>query len=198
MLKLTDDQLALAIKLDPATISLIVKKTTGPLYNLIFQMVRNREDAEDVLQETYIKMYNNLSGFRGESSLPTWLYRVATNAALEKLRKISPDRGIRDFQDEEFQEITINDRRALDEFNPERMMMNEEFKTVLNTYLQELPEKTRLVFVLRDQENLSLEEIVSITGDSDWSVKGRLKRARSFLREKLAGYLTEGEVNYEG
>ncbi|MBN8705518.1 MAG: sigma-70 family RNA polymerase sigma factor [Bacteroidetes bacterium] len=198
MLKLTDDQLALAIKLDPATISLIVKKTTGPLYNLIFQMVRNREDAEDVLQETYIKMYNNLSGFRGESSLPTWLYRVATNAALEKLRKISPDRGIRDFQDEEFQEITINDRRALDEFNPERMMMNEEFKTVLNTYLQELPEKTRLVFVLRDQENLTLEEIVMITGDSDWSVKGRLKRARSFLREKLAGYLTEGEVNYEG
>lgn len=198
MLKLTDDQLALAIKLDPATISLIVKKTSGPLYNLIFQMVRNREDAEDVLQETYIKMYNNLSGFRGESSLPTWLYRVATNAALEKLRKISPDRGIRDFQDEEFQEITIHDRRALDEFNPERMMMNEEFKTVLNTYLQELPEKTRLVFVLRDQENLSLEEIVSITGDSDWSVKGRLKRARSFLREKLAGYLTEGEVNYEG
>ncbi|MCA0444895.1 MAG: sigma-70 family RNA polymerase sigma factor [Bacteroidetes bacterium] len=198
MLKLTDDQLALAIKLDPATISLIVKKTTGPLYNLIFQMVRNREDAEDVLQETYIKMYNNLSGFRGESSLPTWLYRVATNAALEKLRKISPDRGIRDFQDEEFQEITINDRRALDEFNPERMMMNEEFKTVLNTYLQELPEKTRLVFVLRDQENLSLEEIVMITGDSDWSVKGRLKRARSFLREKLAGYLTEGKVNYEG
>jgi len=197
MLKLSGDQLALAMKLDPAVISLIVKKTTGPLYNLIFQMVRNREDAEDVLQETYIKMVNNLAGFRGDSSLTTWLYRIATNSALEKIRKSGAERGIQDFHDEEFQEITIHDRRALDEFNPEKMLMSEEFRTVLSAYLNELPEKTRLVFILRDQESLTIEEIAAITGDTDWSVKGRLKRARSFLREKLAGYLNEGRVDYE-
>ncbi|NUQ82535.1 MAG: sigma-70 family RNA polymerase sigma factor [Bacteroidetes bacterium] len=197
MLTLTSEQLEKAIRRDPETITLIVRKTSGPLYNIIYQLVKNREDAEDALQETYIRMMNNLAGFRGDSQITTWLYRIATNTALEKIRRNQSKNGHQDFNDEEFQEVTITNRHALDQFNPEDAMLSQEFRDVLNRYLQELPEKTRLVFILRDQENLSLEEVVAVTGDSEWSVKGRLKRARSFLREKLAAYMTEGAVRYD-
>jgi len=194
MLQLTPEQIEKAQRNDKDIIDLIVRKSGSQLYNVIYQLVKNREDAEDVLQETYIKMLRNLKNFRGDSSLGTWLYRIATNTALEKIRKNRPIKGMQDFQDEEFQEVTIQNTFALDEFNPEKSMMKDEFKSVLQTYLQELPEKTRMIFVMRDQDGLSLEEIVQITGDTEWSVKGRLKRARGFLREKLANYVTEGKL----
>lgn len=196
MLQLTPEQIEKAQRNDKDIIDLIVRKSGSQLYNVIYQLVKNREDAEDVLQETYIKMLRNLKNFRGESSLGTWLYRIATNTALEKIRKNRPIKGMQDFQDEEFQEVTIQNTFALDEYNPEKTMMKDEFKSVLQTYLQELPEKTRMIFVMRDQDGLSLEEIVQITGDTEWSVKGRLKRARGFLREKLANYVTEGKLTH--
>lgn len=196
MLQLTPEQIEKAQRNDKDIIDLIVRKSGSQLYNVIYQLVKNREDAEDVLQETYIKMLRNLKNFRGDSSLGTWLYRIATNTALEKIRKNRPIKGMQDFQDEEFQEVTIQNTFALDEFNPEKTMMKDEFKSVLQTYLQELPEKTRMIFVMRDQDGMSLEEIVQITGDTEWSVKGRLKRARGFLREKLANYVTEGKLTH--
>ena len=194
MLTLTPEQIEKAQKKDREVIDYIVRKSGSQLYNVIFQLVKNREDAEDVLQETYIKMLRNIHNFRGESSIGTWLYRIATNTALEKIRKNRNVKTMQDFNDEEFQEVTINNAFALEEFNPERNMLKDEFKDVMQSYLQELPEKTRMIFVMRDQDGMSLEEIVAVTGDTEWSVKGRLKRARGFLREKLANYITEGKL----
>lgn len=194
MLTLTPEQIEKAQKKDRDVIDYIVRKSGSQLYNVIFQLVKNREDAEDVLQETYIKMLRNIHNFRGESSIGTWLYRIATNTALEKIRKNRNVKTMQDFNDEEFQEVTINNAFALEEFNPERTMLKDEFKDVMQSYLQELPEKTRMIFVMRDQDGMSLEEIVAVTGDTEWSVKGRLKRARGFLREKLANYITEGKL----
>lgn len=190
MLNLTPEQVEKAIKKDQEIIDLIVRKSGSQLYNIIYQLVKNREDAEDVLQDTYIKMLKNIQNFRGDSSIGTWLYRIATNAALEKIRKNRNVKVMQDFNDEEFQEVTIHNAHALDEFSPEKTMLKNEFKDVVQKFLQELPEKSRMIFVMRDQEGLSLEEIVEVTGDTEWSVKGRLKRARGFLREKLADYVT--------
>lgn len=196
MLQLTPEEIEKAQRNDKTVIDMIVKKSGSQLYNVIYQLVKNREDAEDVLQETYIKMLRNIKNFRGESSIGTWLYRIATNTALEKIRKNRPLKIMSDIQDEEFQEVTIQNANALDEFSPDKTMMKDEFKQVMQNYLQELPEKTRMIFIMRDQEGMSLDEIVEITGDTEWSVKGRLKRARGFLREKLADYVTEGKLTH--
>ena len=120
MLTLTPEQIEKAQKKDREVIDYIVRKSGSQLYNVIFQLVKNREDAEDVLQETYIKMLRNIHNFRGESSIGTWLYRIATNTALEKIRKNRNVKTMQDFNDEEFQEVTINNAFALEEFNPER------------------------------------------------------------------------------
>lgn len=189
MVSFTEEEIRLAKSGHTQTIEKIVRKTASPLYNVAYQIVKNNEDAEDVLQDTFLRMVRHLPTFREESSLTTWLYRITTNVALEKIRKNKTVKEMRDIDDEEFMEIDITSASALDEFHPEKQLLNEEFKQLVTTYLQDLPEKTRLVFVLRDQEGLDLAEIIEITGDTEWSVKGRLKRARGYLREKLASYM---------
>jgi RNA polymerase sigma-70 factor (ECF subfamily) len=157
------------------------------IYRLSLAVVKNPEDAEDVLQETFLKAYANLDQFRGESRFYTWLVRIAMNEALSKLRRgqaatwISLE-GPGDFEEPGASAIDAQDWRD----NPEEAYSKSELRTLLADALSGLNTSLRVVFALRDIEGLSSEETAKVLGLSVGTVKSRLMRARLSLRKKLS------------
>lgn len=166
----------------------LVETYSGVVYRLAIKMLNNPQDAEDILQETFIKAYQHISGFDGRSSLSTWLYRIATNEALMFLRKrklitFSIDEPL-ESSDEEQEPIQIIDWCCL----PEAELMSSEARAYLDQAIQELPHSLRVVFLLRDIEGLSTLETGEVLNLSETAVKTRLSRARMRLRELLTAY----------
>ncbi len=161
------------------------------IYRLALKMLGNPQDAEDVLQETFLKALRNIANFDGRSSLSTWLYRIATNEALMLLRRQKPDWVSIDEpleNDEGDQEpIQIVDWCCL----PEDEFMSAEAQHYLDQAIETLPPGLRAVFVLRDIEGLSTQETAEVLNLSETAVKTRLSRARMRLREDLTGYFGE-------
>lgn len=160
------------------------------VYNLALRILRRADDAADVLQETFIKVYEKIDSFDGRAHFFTWLYRIATNLSLMKLRK--EKRTV--LADEELErrfdrpdDIDIHQWQTV----PLQSLLSEEFRKHLDQAVDSLPEIYRSVFVLRDLENLSIKETSRILGITETNVKVRLKRARMYLREKLAEYMSE-------
>lgn len=164
---------------------------SGHIYRLAMKMLQNPQDAEDVLQETFIKAYHHLPTFQGKSNVSTWLYRIATNEALMLLRKrkvttYSVDApGLDDQENSEPREII--DWCCL----PEDELMSAEAQDILDKSIDQLPETLRVVFLLRDIEGLSTQETADVLGISEGAVKTRLSRARLQLRELLTAYFGE-------
>jgi RNA polymerase sigma-70 factor (ECF subfamily) len=168
----------------------LVEATSRMLYSLLLRILNDEQDAEDILQETYIKAYNALPGFEGRSSLKTWLFRVATNEALMLIRKRKPIEASLEVDDNE------DDLEAPKEIVdwcciPEPELMNAETRKKLNEAAQHLSVGLRTVFLLRDVEGLSGEETAAAMGISVDNVKTRLLRARMKLREELSAYFGE-------
>jgi RNA polymerase sigma-70 factor (ECF subfamily) len=161
------------------------------IYRLVIRMLQNTQDAEDVLQETFIKAYRHIRNFDGRASISTWLYRIATNEALMHIRRKRPETLSIDEPSEEGSEeqepIQITDWCCM----PEESLMSEETKTYLDEAIEKLPSGLRLVFVLRDIQGLSTRETGEILDISDMAVKTRLSRARLRLREDLSGYFAD-------
>ena len=155
------------------------------VFRMTKRITQNDDDAEDVLQETFLKAYTHLDNFQGNSKFYTWLVRIAVNEALMKLRKRRSDRTvpldepINTGEDEMIREIAVWDE------NPEESYSREELGAVLNEAVQSLKPAYRTVFVLRDIEELSIEETAEALNLSISAVKSRLLRARLQLREKL-------------
>jgi RNA polymerase sigma-70 factor, ECF subfamily len=155
------------------------------VFRMAKQITQNDDDAEDVLQETFLKAYTHLDNFQGNSKFYTWLVRIAVNEALMKLRKrrsdktVPLDEPINTGEDEMVREIAVWDE------NPEESYSREELSAVLNEAIQSLKPAYRTVFVLRDIEELSIEETAEALNLSISAVKSRLLRARLQLREKL-------------
>ncbi len=173
---------------DRAEFARLVETYSGVVYRLAIKMLNNPQDAEDILQETFIKAYQHISGFDGRSSLSTWLYRIATNEALMFLRKrklitFSIDEPLEN-SDEEQEPIQIIDWCCL----PETELMSSEARAYLDQAIQELPHSLRVVFLLRDIEGLSTLETGEVLNLSETAVKTRLSRARMRLRELLTAY----------
>jgi RNA polymerase sigma-70 factor (ECF subfamily) len=142
------------------------------------------EEAEDLTQEVFIKVGQALPGFRGESSLSTWLYRIATNTAYDRLRSPSFQNWQGDHRAEE--EGEDRDACLREKKQPvEQQFVKKEMETCIWSYLAKLPESYRSVLVLSDLEELSNKEIADILGVTLGTVKIRLHRARSSLREEL-------------
>lgn len=171
--------------------SRLVDAYSGKLYRLAFKMLGNQQDAEDILQETFLKAYRHLSSFDGRSSLSTWLYRIATNEALMRLRRKNPDSVSIDepieTQDGEQEPVQIVDWCCL----PEEELTTSEVRAYINSSVERLPESLKIVFLLRDIENLSTLETAQALGLSEEAVKTRLSRARMRLREDLSTYFGE-------
>jgi RNA polymerase sigma-70 factor, ECF subfamily len=171
----------------------LVNRYERKIFRLGMNITQNREDAEDVMQDAFLKSYQNLDRFEGNSRFYTWLVRIAVNEALMKLRKRRPNQVSID-------EPMTNDEdesvfRQIEDWgpSPEQKFAQTELNQILNGVIGELDPIFRVVFMLRDVEGISTEETGQILGISVAAVKSRLLRARLKLREKLNKYFRRSE-----
>jgi RNA polymerase sigma-70 factor (ECF subfamily) len=163
----------------------LVKRYQNKIFRLAQHITQNREDAEDVLQETFLKAYEHLDQFQGNSKFYTWVVRIAVNQALMKLRRRKNDKSVSLDETIDTGEDTIVREIAAWDEDPEQQLSREEIGGILDTAVQSLDAPYRSVFVLRDIEEMSTEETADALGLSVPAVKSRLLRARLQLREKL-------------
>lgn len=155
------------------------------IYRLAKHITNSDEDAEDVLQETFLKAYEHLDSFLGHSRFYTWLVRIAVNEGLMKLRKRKTDRTVSLDETPEGLEEPVIREIAVWDGSPEKKYSQQELRALLNQAIQNLKPSFRTVFVLRDVEELSTEETAEVLNLSVPAVKSRLLRARLELRERL-------------
>lgn len=167
---------------------MVVERYQGRIYRHLRKMVKDNQWAEDLLQETFLNAYKGLKGFSGNSSLSTWLFRIATNNALMFLRKHRPESL-------QYDDDIKNDPHASflmtsPEFvnTPLDILLSEEGLKKIEEAIESLPTLYRSVIVLRDVEGFSLEEVSKIMDSSVAAVKSRLHRARNAVRETLMSY----------
>ncbi len=170
---------------DAAAFDQLVKRHSARVFGIAQHITHHREDAEDVVQDAFLKAFRNLSQFRQNSQFSTWLIRITVNESLMKLRRqrrhpevsfdghLENDEGAVAFQVEDWGP------------NPEELYRESELRTILRSELQELPASLRVVFVLRDIQGLSTEETAEVLELTPVAVKARLWRARLRLRERL-------------
>jgi len=190
-----DDELQLVTAAragDITAFEALVSRYERKIFRLAMNITQNREDAEDVMQEAFLKAYEHLPGFEGNSRFYTWLVRIAVNQALMKLRKRRPgqlslDQEIETDEDSFFREV--EDWGP----SPEERFDQTELHEILNKVIAELEPPFRIVFQLRDIEELSTEETAEALNLSVPAVKSRLLRARLKLRQKLNKYFRRGE-----
>src|SRR5450432_3160161 len=166
----------------------LVRRYEGKIFRLAQHVTQNREDAEDVLQETFMKAYEHLDQFKGDSKFYTWIVRIAVNQALMKLRRRKTDKSVSLDETIDTGEDTVTREIAAWDENPEQQFSRDELGGILDTAIQSLEPPYRSVFVLRDIEELSMEETAEALGLSVPAVKSRLLRARLQLREKLTRF----------
>jgi RNA polymerase sigma-70 factor, ECF subfamily len=176
---------------DRAEFARLVDAYSTQIYRLALKMLADEQDAEDVLQNTFMKALQSIENFEGRSSLSTWLYRIAVNEALMLLRRHKPTVSVAmDYEDDEDQlqhPTQFTDWCCL----PEEDLLSAEAKKHLDLAVRRLPEKLRVVFLLRDVEGLSIRETSETLDLTETAVKTRLLRARLNLREHLSSYYGE-------
>jgi len=180
---------------DEAAYEEVLRRYEVKVYNLTRGMTRNDDDAQDAMQDTFLSVFKNIGRFKGDSSLSTWIYRIAVNSALMKLRKrrrddrnVSIDEYMPDFDDTGHRVAVVPDwHPAVD-----KMLLDKELAGMLRGWIAELAPEYRSVFLLRDQEGLSNEEVATVLKLSVAAVKSRLHRARLYLRERAKSYVYAG------
>ena len=176
---------------DRTAFARLVDAYSTQIYRLALKMLADEQDAEDVLQNTFMKALQSIENFEGRSSLSTWLYRIAVNEALMSLRRHKPTVSVAmDYEDDEDElqhPAQFTDWCCL----PEEDLLSAESKKHLDKAIRSLPEKLRIVFILRDIEGLSIRETGETLDLTETAVKTRLLRARLNLREQLSSYYGE-------
>ncbi len=166
----------------------LVKRYDRNIFRIAQHITQNREDAEDVVQDAFLKAYENLDQFQGNSKFYTWLVRIAVNESLMKLRRRKTSKTVSMDEDVETEEGSMPREFADWSPNPEQQFGQSELSDILRKTIQGLPSSFRTVFVLRDVEGLSTEETAEMLDLSIPAVKSRLLRARLQLRERLNRY----------
>lgn len=168
----------------------LVKRYEHKLYNFSLRMCRDRSDAEDMIQDTFLNVFKYLKNFRYESKFKNWLYKVAASTCIKKRRKskFAPEKEL------SLDEFLPNEEAEKPDHIPEwallplDKLLNDELRDKINETILTLPKKYRLVMVLRDIEEFSTDETAEILNLSPSNVKVRLHRARLYMRDKLKGY----------
>ncbi|HEY5950623.1 MAG TPA: sigma-70 family RNA polymerase sigma factor [Kofleriaceae bacterium] len=163
------------------------------VYNITFRMLGNRAEAEDVAQEVFISVFKTIESFREESKFSTWLYRIAVNQCKNRIKYLARrhDRD-RDELDESTQGNGVNGSIGGPmPSSPDKALASAQMEKLMQEAIANLEEDQRIVVVLRDVEDLSIEEICEITGLPDGTVKSRLHRARLVLRKRLQRHVGE-------
>jgi RNA polymerase sigma-70 factor (ECF subfamily) len=164
----------------------LVEKYQTQVINIAYSMLSNREDALDAAQEVFVKIYKNIGGFKGKSSLSTWIYRIVSNVCNDILRKRRKNTNVISIstsaqEDDENKDFDITDTNP----TPEELLELSEQQRVVRTAISELSDEYREIVTLCDIEQLSYDEISQILKCPVGTVKSRLNRARSALKKKL-------------
>jgi len=172
----------------------LVNRYEAKLFRLTMNITRNREDAEDAMQDAFLKSYSHLKDFQEDSRFYTWLVRIAANEALMRLRKRRPNQFSLDEPVEGDGDLMP---REIEDWgpSPEQRFAQTEMHEILSEVIDKLEPDFRVVFVLRDVEELSTEETAKALGISIPAAKSRLLRARLKLRQKLNRYFRQGGTN---
>ncbi|MBT3180198.1 MAG: sigma-70 family RNA polymerase sigma factor [Candidatus Marinimicrobia bacterium] len=170
---------------DQSALSNLIHEHSTNVYNTGLKILQNKAEAEDVLQETFLIMIKKIQSFEGKSSLSTWLYRVATNVALGKIRENKKLGNTLELDALDYEPLKGSQIKSWPT-DLEKRWKDESIKACLERSLAELPTHFRLVFILRDLEGYSVESAAKSLGISKSNVKVRLMRARLFIRDKLA------------
>ena len=177
----------------------IVSLFQRKIYSLSFNLTRNQMDAQDVTQEVLLTIFKKVDTFLGKSAFSSWVYRITINASYMKLRSrkkdqfVSMDDVLPSFNGSGFQQERIQDWTE----RTDASMYANETKETIEKAVEQLPEKEKVVFLLRDVDGLSTEKVGEILELSVPAVKSRLHRARLFLRKKLSGYFDEYQSRVE-
>ena len=176
---------------DEAAFNEVVSRYKNKVYNYVYRMTGSSDDAEDLTQEVFIRMYVSLDSFRSQSSLNTWLFRIASNLCIDRFRRQKnktpaysldePVGGEGDQIGHEVADMT---------YEPHRLLENVEMAEQIQQALSQIPEKLRATLILHDVEGLPYEEIAQVVGCPLGTVKSRLFNARMQLRQRLAGYVS--------
>ena len=175
-----------AIEGDESAYKNLLENYRGAIYNLIYKMVRNKEETEDLVQEAFMKAFKALPSFNEEYAFSTWLYKIAVNNCIDHMRK------------KKLQTYSINkpvqskdgelDREFPDtSMSPDKSILSEERASIIETAIDELPENYKTAIILRHSEEKSYEEISKILNIPLGTVKARIFRAREMLKKKLKG-----------
>ncbi len=176
---------------DPAPVLTELFETyADPIYRLAMQLLGDPAAAEDVVQETFVSAITHREGFEGRSKISSWLYRIAYNAALGRLRARKEEPLPEDEPDDDSPAPLPHSLVEWD-VTPEQLQMDREASVYMQKAIQALPVKYRVVFFLRDIEDQSTEQTAEVLGLTETAVKVRLHRARLALRESLSEYFAE-------
>jgi RNA polymerase sigma-70 factor (ECF subfamily) len=185
---------------DPAAFRRLVELNSTNVYNVALKLLNDEQEAEDVLQETFLSAFQAIGRFEGRSKISTWLYRIAYNASLMCLRKrkqmtaFSLDQSLADgIEAEEHVSRQLVDWSKV----PDDQLLTAEARQEMDRAIAELPETLRSAFVLRDIQGLSGAETAEVLGITVQAVKNRLHRARLRLRDRLAEYFVERAKSLE-
>jgi len=179
---------------DAAAFEELVNRYENKIFRLTSNITGNHEDAEDAMQDAFLKAYAHLNNFQGDSRFYTWLVRIAANEALMRLRKRRPGQISLDEPIEGDGDLIP---RELEDWkpNPEREYAESEMQKILADVIEKLEPDYRIVLVLRDLEELSTLETAEALGISETAVKSRLLRARLKLRDRLHRYFRRSKSN---
>jgi RNA polymerase sigma-70 factor (ECF subfamily) len=180
-----DDLVDLARGRDELAVRVITKRYNRRLFRIARSILRNDAEAEDVVQETYVRAFTGLDLFRGDAAFGTWLTRIAVNEALGRLRRRRPTVDWESYSENRTTAQVIDFPASAHSKDPEQAMAQGEVREILERAIDELPDAFRAVFVARLIEDMSIEETADLFGLKPETVKTRLHRARTLLREEL-------------
>ncbi|GIP30541.1 ECF RNA polymerase sigma factor SigW [Paenibacillus sp. J23TS9] len=174
----------LALKGDQRAFAEIVELYKDKIYHLAYRMLGNRHEAEDIVQETFLRVYKNLDRYDPNQKFSTWIYRIATNLCIDRLRKKKPTYSL---------DAEMNDQEGMDGYSmipsdnrtPESETLLSETQEIIYQAIGSLPAKYKSVMILRYLQDLSLQEISDVLGMPVTTIKTRVHRGREFLRKKL-------------
>jgi RNA polymerase sigma-70 factor (ECF subfamily) len=170
----------------------IVRRHHDRVYRLAFGMMKNQSEAEEVVQDTFLNAWKSIDSFRADSKPATWIYRVAANAALMRLRSTrrKPTLSFEEVPNGASLsgEVELLGPPTAWSRQPDEKLLTSELGSVIDAAVDLLPEKYRLVLLLRDVEGLSNEDVASTVGLTIPTVKSRLHRSRMFVRERIEDY----------
>lgn len=173
----------------------LVDRYEKPIFNLIYRLIGDPDDAADLTQETFVAAYRSLDEFRGESTIYTWLYRIAVNKCKNRFKENDRRRAYEGSSLDVSEVFALGDQTTIqqlpDQVTPEAALEKKELRLRIEQAMSRLPPDYRIVAVLRDIQGLSYEQIAQATGLSIDVVRTRLARARGMLRRKLEPYLAD-------